>query len=135
MTQIWERLWVGSLMDAKRIAKGNPNGIDTVISLCEQCVTSKRKGVNYIHIPIEDEEPVPVGQFDKVMDAIAENIRWGTVLLHCGVGISRAPTMTAAWMHVVGYCNIDTAIAKIELLRPEINPSKVLFNSMQEHLQ
>jgi hypothetical protein len=43
--------------------------------------------------------------------------------------------MTAAWMHVVGYCNIDTAIAKIELLRPEINPSKVLFNSMQEHLQ
>src|ERR1019366_73723 len=113
MTRIWERLWIGGLDDARLLAKKNPNHIDTVISLCEGCVTSERPGVNYIHIPIEDAEPVPVGQFDRIMDAIAENIRWGTVLVHCGVGISRAPSMTAAWMHVVGYKNIDDAIEEI----------------------
>jgi protein-tyrosine phosphatase len=134
MTQIWERLYIGGLTDAERLSKGNPNHIDTVISLCEECVTSKRRGVNYVHIPIEDDRPVPVGNFDFVMDAIAENIRWGTLLLHCGVGISRAPTMTAAWMHCVGYRNIDAAIEEIRAMRSFIAPSTILLESVKEHL-
>lgn len=85
MTQIWERLFVGSLQDAHRLSRRNSNRIATVISLSEQCVEKKAAGVNYIHIPIEDEEPVPVGQFDCIMDAMAENIRQGNVLVHCRV--------------------------------------------------
>jgi hypothetical protein len=134
MTQIWERLWVGSLVDAKRLAKGNPNGIDTVITLCEQCPASKSRGVNYMQIPIEDEAPVPVGKFDKVIDAISENIRWGTVLVHCGVGISRAPSMAAAWMAAVGYRNLDAALVEIKRLRTFINPSDILLESIRRHL-
>ena len=134
MTQIWQRLWVGGLTDADRLAEANPNGITTVISLCEECVTSKRLDVNYLHIPIEDEEPVPVGQFDRIMDAIMENIRWGTVLLHCGVGLSRAPSLAAAYWHVVGYKNLDAAIFEIKRLRPIINPSKILLESIRRHL-
>jgi protein-tyrosine phosphatase len=134
MTQIWERLYIGGLTDAERLARGNPNNIDTVISLCEECVTSKRRGVNYVHIPIEDDCPIPIGKFDAVIDAIAENIRWGTVLVNCGVGLSRAPTMTAAWMHVVGYKNIDAAIEEIRAVRPIIYPSTILVSSVKEHL-
>lgn len=134
MTQIWERLWVGGLTDAERLAKGNPNDIDTVISLCEQCVEKKAAGVNYIHIPIEDEEPVPVGQFDRIMDALALNIRQGNVLVHCGVGTSRAPSLTAAYLHRVGYKHIDAAIEEIRKVRPIIDPSKVLLSSVKEHL-
>jgi hypothetical protein len=66
MTHIWERLFIGGLNDAKRLAKGNPNHIETVISLCEACVAPKRKGVNYIHMPIEDEQPVPVAVADAL---------------------------------------------------------------------
>jgi protein-tyrosine phosphatase len=135
MTHIWQRLWLGSLRDAQGLAKANPNGIDTVISLCENSVASKRPGVAYVHIPIADEEPVPVGDFDSIMDAIAENVRWGTILVHCGVGISRAPSMTAAWMHVVGYKHIDAAIEEVRQVRPFIAPSTVLLNSVKEHLQ
>jgi protein-tyrosine phosphatase len=134
MTQIWERLFIGGLTDAQRLARGNPNGIDTVISLCEQCITAKRHGVNYIHIPIEDESPLPAGQFDFIMDAISENIRWGKVLLHCGVGISRAPSLAAAYMDAVGYKNFDAAIEEIRAARPIINPSKILFESIRRHL-
>jgi len=134
VTQIWERLWVGGLQDAVRLAKGNPNHIDTVISLCEQCITAKRQGVNYVHLPIQDESPLPAGQFDSIMDALTENIRWGKVLLHCGVGISRAPSLAAAYMAVVGYKGIDAAIEEIRQLRPIINPSKILFESLRRHL-
>jgi protein-tyrosine phosphatase len=134
MTRVWERLFLGSLADAQRLAKGNPHGIDTVISLCEIPVKTKRRGVNYLHLPVEDREPVPVRQFDRIMDAIAENVRWGTVLLHCGVGISRAPVLTAAWMNCVGYKHFDAAIQEITQMRPSISPSKTLLDSIRRHL-
>lgn len=135
MTQIWHRLWIGGLVDADGLAEENPCGINTVISLCEECVASKRRDVNYVHVSIMDEQPIPVGKFDAVMDAIMENIRWGTVLLHCGAGISRAPAMTAAYMHLVGFMNFDSALAQIKWRRPFIAPSEILLNSIRRHLK
>ncbi|HYG99021.1 MAG TPA: dual specificity protein phosphatase family protein [Terriglobales bacterium] len=113
ITALWERLYVGGKDDAEHLAKSNPHGIETVVSLCDVPVVRRNPTINYLHIPIEDERPVCVGQFDAVMDAIIENIRWGKVLVHCGLGISRAPIMTAAYMDAVGYLNIDAALAEI----------------------
>lgn len=133
-TRVWERLWVGGLADAEELAGNSLHGITTVISLSDVPVETRRKDINYLHLPIEDDVPVPVRQFYCIMDAIRKNIRWGTVLLHCGVGLSRAPTMTAAWMHCVGYRNIDAAIEEIRAVRSIINPSKVLLQSIRRHL-
>jgi atypical dual specificity phosphatase len=69
------------------------------------------------------------------MDAIAENIRWGTVLVHCGAGVSRTPILAAAWMYVVGYKNIDAALIEIRKLRPIVSPSPILLRSVKEHLK
>ena len=135
MTHVWERLWLGSRRDAEELAVANPHRITTVISLCEGCVTAKRRDVCYVHIPIEDAEPVPGRKFNAIMNAIAKNIRSGTVLLHCGEGVSRAPSLTAAYMHRVGYSDIDSALAEIKRLRPFANPSKTLFDSVKEHLK
>jgi protein-tyrosine phosphatase len=134
MTRIWERLYLGSSADAERLSLSNPMGITTVVSLCEEKLLRSKPGVNYLHIPIADSTPISVGQFDQIMDALAENIRWGTVLLHCGSGMSRGPIMTAAWMHVVGYKNIDAALEEIAGLRPIISPSNILLASAKEHL-
>lgn len=135
MTQIWERLHIGGLTDAEALADDNPHGITTVITICELPVESKRRGVNYLHIPIADAEPVPVRKFDAIMDAISENIRWGTVLLHCGQGVSRAPSMAAAYMGGCGYTSIDAALKEIRKVRPFIHPSPILVNSLKEHLR
>jgi protein-tyrosine phosphatase len=135
MTQVWERLYVGSLADAEELADDNPDGITTVISLSEVAVQTRREDVNYLHLPIEDDVPVPVRQFYGVMDAIRKNIRWGTVLLHCGVGVSRAPSLAAAYMNAVGYKGIDAAIKEIRKARPFIHPSDILLNSLKENLR
>jgi protein-tyrosine phosphatase len=134
ITKIWERLFVGGRDDAEALVKSNPFGVATVISLCEFRLVRRNPSINYLHVPIEDESPLSVGQFDAVMDALAENIRWGTVLLHCGLGISRAPIMAAAWMHVVGYKDIDSALAELKTLRPAIDPSPILLASVKECL-
>jgi protein-tyrosine phosphatase len=134
MTQIWERLFLGSLAEAEELADDNPSGISTVISLSEVAIQYKRTDVKYVHLPIEDDMPVPVRQFYCIMDAIRKNIRWGTVLLHCGVGVSRAPSLAAAYMAAVGYKNIDAAIKEIRQVRPFIHPSTELVESLKEHL-
>ncbi len=134
ITKIWERLYVGAKDDAENLAKANPLGISTVVSLCDVPVAHRRPGINYLHIPIEDEQHVKVGQFDAVMDAIAENIRWGKVLVHCGVGVSRAPIMVAGYMASVGYLNVDAALAEIRKVR-SISPSTILLNSVKGHLR
>ena len=76
-----------------------------------------------------------VRQFYGVMDAIRKNIRWGTVLLHCGVGVSRAPSLAAAYMAMVGYKGIDAAIKEIQKVRPFIHPSTMLVESLKENLR
>ena len=135
MTQVWERLFVGGLADAEELAAGNPHRITTVVSLSEIPVEAKRKGVNYLHLPIADDEPVPVREFDRILDAIAVNIRKGNVLLHCGVGVSRAPSLAAAYMDAVGFRNVDAALKEIRQVRPFIHPSSTLVTSLKENLR
>jgi predicted protein tyrosine phosphatase len=134
VTRVWERLFLGGRNDAENIFRSNPFKITTVVSLCEEQVLRHTSGVNYIHLPIADDKRIEVGQFDAIIDALGENIRWGTVLLHCGSGVSRAPVLAAAWMQVVGYKNIDGALEEIASLRPIITPSGILLSSVKRHL-
>jgi len=134
MTRIWERLFIGSFSDAEELAADNPHGITTVVSLSEVAVQCKRNDVKYVHLPIEDDEPVLVRQFYGIMDAIRKNIRWGTVLLHCAQGVSRAPSMAAAYIDSVGCKGIDAALGEIRKARPFIHPSTELLESLRRHL-
>ena len=135
VTKIWDRLFLGSLLDAERLGRGNPLGISVVISLSETAPCNTRREITYIHVPIDDAQPIPVDQFEGVISAIAANIRCGKVLIHCGSGVSRAPVMTAAWMHVAGYKNFDAALEEIAALRPFINPSAILVASVRGYLR
>ena len=134
MTRIWERLFIGSLTDADRLSRSNSSQIATVISVCEKCVEHKAANVHYVHLPVEDDEPVPVRQFYAVMDAITKNSRTGNVLVHCAIGFSRSPALTAAYLHRTGYKNFDAAMEEIKMLRPSVDPSKILLSSVKEHL-
>ena len=98
-TQVWERLFIGSLEDAESLAGSNPLDITTVVTLCRETVRKPAPGVNYLHFPVPDARPIPVGRFDGIIDAMWENTRWGKVLIHSLAGVNRAPILAAAWMH------------------------------------
>ena len=135
VTKIWERLYLGSLLDAERLGRANPLGITSVISLAETPPCNTRCGIHYIHVPIEDAQPIPVDQFTAIMRAISDNIRSGKLLIHCGSGVSRAPVITAAYLHVAGYKSIDAALVEIAGLRPVVCPSAILAASVKAHLR
>jgi protein-tyrosine phosphatase len=134
-TQVWERLFIGSIADAEVLAVSNPERITTVVSLSDVPLDARRTTVNYLHYPIEDDKPVSVRQFDRILDAMSENIRWGTVLLNCSQGVSRAPSIAAAYMDAVGFKNIDAAVDEIRRVRPSVNPSIILLNCIRRHLR
>jgi hypothetical protein len=77
VTQIWERLFLGSLYDAERLCRANPHAIGAVLSLSATLPCNTRREINYIHLHVEDAHAIPVDQFTAVMSAIAENIRTG----------------------------------------------------------
>jgi protein-tyrosine phosphatase len=134
-TQIGERLFLGSLYDAERLGKANPLGITAILSLSATGLCNTRPEITYIHLHVEDAQPIPVRQFDAIMHALSENIRRGKVLVHCGSEISRAPVMTAAYLHLVGYADFDTALEEIAVLRPIVSPSAILLASVRGHLR
>ena len=134
MTLILKNLFIGSHQDAERLSRDNPNQISTVITLCEQYVGHKAANVHYVHLPVEDDEPIPVRQFNAVMDAITKSICAGNVLIHCAIGCSRSPALTAAYLHRTGYQNFAAAITKIKMLRPSVAPSTILASSVKEIL-
>lgn len=134
MTRIWERLYIGSHRDAERLHYCNSSDIITVVSLCEKPIRLRRTHICYLQLPIDSRKQIEAGQFNAVVDAIAE-VRWGALLLHCRNGISCAPVMAAAWMHLAGYKNIDDALFEIARLRPEISPSRLLLDSVKYHLR
>lgn len=132
--QVWERVFIGGIGDAQALAQSNPVGITTVVTLCRERVRKDAPGVNYLYFPLRDDRPIPVGRFDAIMDALWENLRWGTVLVHSVTGSNRAPIIAAAWMHVVGCKNIDAALADIGKLR-KVEPSPVLLRSVKRALR
>jgi len=132
-TQVWERLFIGGIEDAKALAESNPLEIATVITLCREKVPKVASDVNYLHFPVAVTRRALAPEFDRIIDALWENIRWGKVLIHSLAGANRALIMAAAWMHVVGRKSIDAALADIGRLR-KIEPNPNLLRSMKESL-
>ncbi len=134
-TRVWERLYLGSLVDAEKIARSNPFEITTVVSLCSQQVFSRGTGIHYLRIPVTDARPIAASKLKAIMACIGEGIHKGTVLLHCASGVSRSPIFAAAWMHRCGYRSFDLALKEIAELRSVIDPCDELCASVKEHLQ
>ena len=133
ITQVWERLFIGSIDDAEALAESNPHDITTLVTLCPEMVPEEVAGINHLYLPMLPDLALPVDIFNERIDVLCESLRRESLLLHSLDGVNRAPIMAAAWMHVVGYKNIDAALVDIGNLR-SIEPNPILLKSIKEHL-
>jgi protein-tyrosine phosphatase len=134
ITKIWDRLHVGGAKDAERLSADNPLGIDAVITLCPEPIRSKNPRINYVHAPMPD-GAVETEILESILNAIAAQIRKGTLLLNCSAGFSRSPCMAAMWMDAVGYQSFDAALREVVRRRPVADPSPALVNSVRDFLR
>ena len=133
MTKIWERLYIGSLKDAERLARSNPCSIGTVITLCRQKAVQRAPKITYIYIPIPDSSPISRQKFEDIMFAIGIGVRRGNLLVHCLEGLNRSPIMLAAWMDRCGYAPLEKTLSEIAELK-RIAPSDTLLGSVKQLL-
>jgi Dual specificity phosphatase, catalytic domain len=120
VTAVSTRLFLGRAADAERLANDNPHQIRTVITLCEKGVKRRAAGVRYLHFPVRDAQPIPIALLNAILEAIYQSVAEGTVLVHCHAGLSRAPTLVAAFLDQTGSTRFEDAIRFIAKMRPEI---------------
>ena len=107
--------------------------IRAVVTLCSETVNERAPEITYRHLPILDSRPISQHRLHQVLNAIAESIRTGSVLIHCAAGASRTPTIAAAYLHHIGWRAFPQALAYLARMRPEIGPSPVLVESVIRH--
>jgi hypothetical protein len=135
VTAVSPRLFLGSLGDAEWLAKdNNPHQIRTVIRLCERRVKRRAAGIRYLHFPVRDAQPIPIELLNAILEANYQAVAEGTVLVHYHAGLSRAPTLVAAFLDQTGSRRFEDAIRYLAKLRPEIAPSPNLIRCVTSEI-
>jgi hypothetical protein len=134
MTKVFERLYLGSADDADHLAVTNP-GITGVVNVSTEPNQQKREGIKYVHFPLDESEWILPRRFERIITAISTLVRGGTVLIHCGAGVSRSPVVVALYMNEVGYKNFDDALSELRSLRSVVAPSKLVIERAKSYLE
>lgn len=99
-------------------------GITGIVNMREAHISDEDKGIagpNHLHLATRDNTPPQVDDLIKGAEFIRDQIEdGGKVYVHCGVGVGRAPTMTAAYLISTGL-SPNEALKKIRKERPFIH--------------
>ena len=109
-TQVLDHLYLGSLDDAEALSSANPLQIMSVITLSEDPVEQRNPAIRYLHFPVRDARPISIAWLNAILIAIEESVPRGAVLVHCGAGMSRAPTVVAAYLDRISFLGFSEAL-------------------------
>ena len=136
MNEIVDRLYIGDWNDALSLTHSNPNSIAAVLNVCENINVGLAMS-SYLHIPFPDHFPIPADKFSICMSWL--NAQYNScrrrVFVHCACGVSRSPTICAAFLTKVGLAsNIDEALTIIKNARPQADPDFLVFASARSYV-
>lgn len=131
LSKVSERLILGNSEDAESLAAANPHHMKAVFTLSASPVRRRAAAVRHLHFPVRDARPIPIAWLNSNLNAIEEQFHDGPVLVHCSAGLSRTPTLVAAFLDRLGF---RRALLFIENIRPAIAPSPGLVRSIATEL-
>ena len=122
MDRILDRLWCGSYDDAQRVLEVPPASPITYILNVSQYPYQGATDLPTVHYPIQDEVFLPAATWENLTHLLADLLaaRY-TVLVHCRLGKSRAPSLCAAYLMRCGY-SAEKALRLVKLVRDEADP-------------
>ncbi len=125
LSRITPQLYCGGQHYAPGWQKMQDEGISAVLNMREAHYDDAAQGIGgerHLHLPTPDNTPVSLEDLDRAADFIAEEISsGGKVYVHCGVGVGRAPSATAAYLIKHGGLQADEAIRTIRKVRPFVH--------------
>jgi protein-tyrosine phosphatase len=128
MSQILSNLWLGNLNLLHDLEFLQENKITHVISLFEEDVETKPLRILHItqlSIKIYDRDEAPIyDYFKRCIDFIDRAIEsGGNVYVHCFMGISRSPTIVAAYLIQKHNMTASKALQFIQNIRSIVDPN------------
>jgi protein tyrosine phosphatase (PTP) superfamily phosphohydrolase (DUF442 family) len=109
-----ERLWRGAQPGTEGFRSLAESGVTTVIDLRPSPDARKvdrelrALGMENLHLPVIDGRPPSPSQVRRVVDIVEDS--QGRVFLHCGEGVGRAGTMSAAYKVTTGKASASEAL-------------------------
>ncbi len=86
----------------------------------------------YLYLPTVDDNTPTLEELQAGAAFMAEQVaNGGSVYVHCGSGIGRAPTMAAAYLISTGL-TLDEAWETIDKVRPFIRPTAVQVEQIEQ---
>ncbi len=123
LCRVLPQLYVGGQQYRRGLRRMTAQGITAVVNMREAQHDDAASGAappHYLHLPTVDNTPPTLDDLRHGVAFITQEIaQGGTVYIHCGVGVGRAPTMAAAYLVSTGM-SIDDALAAIRRVRPFI---------------
>lgn len=133
-SQITPNLYVCGQYDVRGLEALKSWGVTGVVNLRRE-FDDLAAGIapeHYLHLPTEDNTAPSQEHLREGVDFIASEIEGGgSVYIHCGVGVGRAPTMAAAYLVSVGMTP-DTAWQIIRRARPFVWPNRRQLASVRK---
>lgn len=153
MNQVTKRLWIGDFADAADYATLKKHNIEAVVNLTNSDYTWPVDPTikHVLKLGQDDGEPIPMAKIQLYLDQMVkyqnENLN---VLVHCGAGISRAPSFIIAWFlypHAAEFLKTkDLLLRRLQVgelwneyedqlrkIRPIINPHFLLKTSIIQY--
>ncbi len=124
LSRVTPQLYLGGQHYPKGWAAMQQEGITAVVNLREAHHDDLARGIggqHHLHLVTRDNTPPTLEDLQRGADFIARQIQQGgKVYIHCGVGVGRAPTQTAAYLIDQGLTP-DEALRQIKAVRPFVH--------------
>jgi protein-tyrosine phosphatase len=115
-TQVDDRLWRGAAPTATGLEALAANGVTTVIDLRAEDdlhvdeALFARLGLQRVHVPMRDGQTPTDDQVSRFLAAVESS--GGRAFVHCGAGVGRTGTMSAAYLVKTGQATPSEALKR-----------------------
>ena len=132
--KICDNIFIGSGAAAKNINKLKEQNITCIInaaSLTESCCFEDK--INYLSLPLYDSHSQNIMKEFEVTNKFIDTaiMNGGSIFVHCHSGISRAPTICAAYLIMRKKIGSEEALNLIKQIKSDINPNKNFKNQLK----
>ena len=135
-SKIFNWLYLGTFANARNFDELKRNKINYILNCAIECNNSKLpKEIKEMHLKIKDEDNFELMDYFEQANKFINKCKSqrGNLLIHCKFGISRSPSVLAAYLIKYYKFTTDYALEFIKKKRNQIKPNKGFHNLLFEY--
>ncbi|MCB0064538.1 MAG: dual specificity protein phosphatase family protein [Caldilineaceae bacterium] len=131
MDQIRSWLYIGNYQETRDVTLLQSNGISAILQLAERV---DHQGIDSYYLAVQDGKAIPLRHLEQgITYILAQQEQGHTVLVACGLGISRATTFAIAALKELEDKPLLELYRDIKRCRPAAMPMPALWQTLCQY--